>query len=153
MTEDLIIFYSRTGSTRTVAEKLKELLDCDIIEITDKKPRRGFLKAIGCSIDAIKKNLTDIEYNKKDLKKYNRIFIMTPIWASNIPPAIRTFLTLEKSDILNYKLILTYKGSDINKPIKEISEILDTYPSNTFDIIHKDIKSGSFMLNLNGMTK
>lgn len=151
MSKSIIVYYSRTGNTKTVSKYLQDLLDCDLVEISDKKNRKGFFNLFKCVIDSSKDNITEIEYENYDLSNYDNIYIASPIWASNIPPAIRTYLTLEKSKIVNYNLILTYKGSNINKAIKEIAEILDTYPSNTIDIKKGDIKNNSFINFLDGL--
>lgn len=37
----LCIYYSRTGNTRAVMEKIAELLDAELLEITDGKARKG----------------------------------------------------------------------------------------------------------------
>ena len=36
----LCIYYSRTGNTRAVMEKIAELLDAELLEITDGKARK-----------------------------------------------------------------------------------------------------------------
>ncbi|MCD6377573.1 MAG: flavodoxin family protein, partial [Planctomycetes bacterium] len=43
MDKILIVYYSRSGTTRMVAEKLAKLLEADIEEIRERKERAGTL--------------------------------------------------------------------------------------------------------------
>ncbi len=95
----LVVYYSRTGTTRDLALELAQKLDCDIEEIIDKKSRKGILGWIHGGKDALKKSLTKIE-SKKNPKEYDIVIVGSPVWAGTISPAIRTYLdkhTLKRS--------------------------------------------------------
>jgi protein involved in ribonucleotide reduction len=51
----LVVFYSRSGTTRRIAEALSETLKCDLEEITEPKPRTGFLGYIRSILEARRK--------------------------------------------------------------------------------------------------
>jgi len=57
----LILFYSRTGTTKKVANLISENLNCDNEEIFDTKNRKGFFGYIKSAKDAMRKNLTILE--------------------------------------------------------------------------------------------
>ncbi|MFH2027554.1 MAG: hypothetical protein ABIJ08_00305 [Nanoarchaeota archaeon] len=86
----LITYYSRTGTTRKVANEIAVQLGCDTDEIIDKTKRSGPLGYITSGRDAMKKSLTEIE-TKKDPSQYDLVIIGTPIWAWTMAPAIRTY--------------------------------------------------------------
>lgn len=77
----LVVYYSSTGNTRKVAEDIASKLDCDIDIIVDKNN-------VG---ENVKEKFIEIDY-KKAPSKYDMVIIGTPVWAFNIPPAIRTYL-------------------------------------------------------------
>ena len=64
----LIVFYSRTGNTKTVAEALRETFDADLQEIRDLKDRSGISGFIGGMIDVKTNARTTIEPESIDLK-------------------------------------------------------------------------------------
>ena len=90
----LVIYYSYSGHTRTVADKIAADESYDIAEIKDVK-RPGKLKAYlaGC-FAAIKGKAWTILPIEADLTVYDRLILLSPIWAGNTPPAVNAFLTL-----------------------------------------------------------
>jgi len=88
----LIIYYSRTGITKKIAEYLAQKLDADIEEIIDLKDRKGPINYVIAGKDATQKKLTDIKESYNNLKNYDTIIIGTPVWAWTITPAIRTYI-------------------------------------------------------------
>jgi flavodoxin len=87
----LVVFYSRTGNNRTIAESIASRLSADIDEIIDKKNRQGRLNWLLAGRDSRAGNLTEIEYQKNP-QDYDTIIIGAPIWAWNPIPPLRTYL-------------------------------------------------------------
>ena len=96
----LIAFFSLTGNTRFVAEKIAEKLSADLCEIIDKKHKKGRLIYLTGGYAALREKQTKIEVSK-DVKNYDLIVVGSPIWAGKIAPAIRTFQL--KNDFSNKK--------------------------------------------------
>jgi flavodoxin len=87
----LVVYYSRTGNNRTIAEFIASRLSADIDEIIDKKNRQGRLNWLLAGRDSRAKKLTEIEYQKNP-QDYDTIIIGAPIWAWNPIPPLRTYL-------------------------------------------------------------
>lgn len=93
-----IVYYSRTGNTRQVAnilqEKFKEKkAEVDLIEIEhEKKP--GFFKA---GRSAMKQQELPILNADFDMEKYNLVVIGSPTWAGHPTPFVKTFLEKAKN--------------------------------------------------------
>jgi hypothetical protein len=60
----LVVFYSRSGTTRRVAQALSEVLQCDLEEITEPTPRTGFLGYIRSLLEAMRKRPSTITPRK-----------------------------------------------------------------------------------------
>ncbi|MHA2086528.1 MAG: flavodoxin family protein [Candidatus Thorarchaeota archaeon] len=87
----LVVYYSRTGNNRTIAEAIADTLSADIDEIIDKKKRQGRLNWLRAGGDSRGGKLTEIEYEKNP-QDYDTIIIGAPIWAWNPIPPLRTYL-------------------------------------------------------------
>jgi flavodoxin len=87
----LVVYFSRTGNNRTIAESIANQLSADIDEIVDKKNRQGRLNWLLAGRDSRAGNLTEIEYQKNP-QDYDTIILGAPIWAWNPIPALRTYL-------------------------------------------------------------
>ena len=57
----LVVFYSRTGTTKKVGEALVDLLQCDNEELIDTKKRTGPLGFLQSERDAARNRLTVLE--------------------------------------------------------------------------------------------
>ena len=87
----LVVYYSRTGNNRTLAEAIAKGLSADADEIVDKKNRKGRLNWLRAGSDSRGGKLTEIEYQKNP-QDYDTIIIGAPIWAGNPNPPLRTYL-------------------------------------------------------------
>lgn len=108
----LVVYYSRTGTTKKVAEEIARQLNADIEEIIDLKNRKGAIGWVISGKDATLKKLTKIKELKKDPKDYDIVVIGTPVWALSIAPAVRMYL--KKAKIKKVALFSTYGGSKGN---------------------------------------
>lgn len=91
----LIVYFSYTGNTRMIANKIKEKLDCDILEIETVKPySKDYDTVVNDEQNSEASNhLPEIKQINIDLSDYDTIILGTPVWWYRPCPAIRTFLT------------------------------------------------------------
>jgi len=93
----LLVYYSRTGFTRAVAESLSARLHCDVEEIADVRSRMGVLGILRCVGEAMFKAAAAIVPPKKDPAAYDLVVIGTPVWAWSLASPVRTYLESCKS--------------------------------------------------------
>ncbi len=107
----LILYYSRTGTTKLVAEMIAKEAKADIEEVIDKKDRSGPVGWIAAGRDAMRKKSTEIGLLKKKIEDFDTIIIGQPVWGWTMVPAIRTLI--EKYDLKgkNIALFCTLDGS------------------------------------------
>jgi flavodoxin len=97
----LVACYSRTGHNKTIGEAIAKALSADIDEIIDKKKRSGRIGWLRAGRDGTSQRMTEIQTDKNP-QDYDIIILGTPIWAGNMTPAIRTYLT--KNDLTGKKV-------------------------------------------------
>jgi flavodoxin len=97
--KSLVVYYSRTGNTKTVGEAIAKEWGADCEEIIDLKKRTGLrpIRWLIAGKDAWRRKLTKIRTQKKP-ENYDIIIVGTPIWAGKMTPAVRTYLTTNKLD-------------------------------------------------------
>lgn len=91
----LIVYYGYGKHTRMIAERIKEKIDCDILEI---KPRIPYSNDYQTVVNETEDNLQtketpEIEDINVNLDEYDKVILGTPVWWYTITPPIRTFLT------------------------------------------------------------
>ena len=86
--QTLIMYYSKTGKTKIVAEELKVLIpDARVVEI---KSDVGIMKAVMWQ-QLFNRNACN-EPIAVDLEKYDRVILCSPIWLQKISSPMRTIL-------------------------------------------------------------
>ena len=104
--KSLVVYYSRTGKTKFVAETIAAQLGSDIEEIVDLKNREGKMGWMSATRDASSEKETQIASTKKNPNEYDLLIIGTPVWAFTLTPAIRTYI--KKNDLSGKKIALFF---------------------------------------------
>jgi flavodoxin len=90
--KSLVIYYSLTGKTRLVAQTIAEALNARLAEITERRRTPWPFVYMTGSFRAMTNMGSKINPVDVALKQYERIFIGSPIWASNPVPAVNAFI-------------------------------------------------------------
>jgi flavodoxin len=104
--KSLVVYYSRTGKTKFVAETIAAELGSDIEEIVDLKSREGKMGWMSATRDASSEKETQFVPTKKNPNDYDLLIIGTPVWAFNLTPAIRSYL--KNNDLSGKKVALFF---------------------------------------------
>lgn len=147
MNKLLICYFSATGTTKRVAEKLDEILNGDLFEIepvnkytnedldwTNKQSRSTLEMKDESSRPEVKGKVNNIE-------EYNKVIIGFPVWWYREPSIIDTFI--EENDLKGKDIYVyvtsggsTYEGS--LKHLKEMYSELNFVSGKTLNHIHEN---------------
>ena len=124
----LIAYFSASGTTKKVAEKLSKVAEADLFEITPKVPYTNadlnwMDKKSRSSLEmADKSSRPDIADKSLDTSEYDVIFLGFPIWWYVAPTIINTFL--ESYDFSGKTIVLfaTSGGSGFGQTIKYLQQ-------------------------------
>jgi flavodoxin len=104
--KSLVVYYTRTGNARFVAETIAAEIGADVEEIVDLKKRSGALGFLSGGSDARRGKKTEIAPTKKSPTDYDLIIVGTPVWAGRPVPAILTYL--KKNDLSGKKVAIFF---------------------------------------------
>jgi flavodoxin len=141
----LIVYYSRTGNTKLIAELLAKESNFDIEEIIDIKKRKGIIGFFRAGYDATREKLTVIKEIQKNPELYDLIILGTPIWNKRMSSAIRTYITENKKKFKNVAFFCTEGGSGGPQTLKNMAELSEKKPISTLEIIKKEIKQNTHL--------
>ena len=122
----LVLYYSRTGTTRTIAHELATNLSCEIEEIISRKERHG-IWAITCVFDQLFNRDDDIAPPGRAMGNYNPLIIASPVWIHQISSPMRTFLKHAPLKGKDAFLVLTNNGNFDDGDEKDIIEHISSY--------------------------
>ncbi|RIE10966.1 flavodoxin family protein [Candidatus Cryosericum hinesii] len=87
--QTLVVYYSRSGSTRTVATALAHGVGGTLRELVDANARTNLFLAAMAALFRRSARLVNPDY---DVAGYETVVILTPAWVGNPAPAANTFL-------------------------------------------------------------
>ena len=145
----LILYYSRSGTTRTLAEALANALDADLAEITC--PRyKGLFGYLRAGHNSLKGKIPPIEMPDLHPADYDLVLLGAPIWTSYPAVPLRAFLANKPALPERVGLFFTYGGhSPAEAATTMTQDLLGKPPEDILAIEAKDIESGAFLEAVN----
>ncbi len=135
----LVVYYSRTGTTKKIAEIIKTKLQCDIEEIITETKMAGLFGYMKCGFEAFFKKIPRIKPAKADPSDYDIIIIGTPVWAGNMSSPVRTYLTQNKERFKNVAFFCTYQSSGVSNVFKDMASLCGKESIVLLDVRAKEI--------------
>ena len=131
----LVIFYSYSGKTKKIAEELAVKQSADLIEVKDLKSFGKFKAYTSGCFAAMKGRAWAIEPSNVDYSKYERIFMLAPVWANNPPPAFNTLLdNLPENKTIILKMISASGKSNCKERLESLIKAKGSIPESFEDI-------------------
>ena len=133
-----VVYFTRTGNSRRIAEKLAKKLSCQIIEVTDNMNWNGIWGFIKGGYYASKNKVVAIK-TSPELVDYDELIVVSPLWAGGIVPAMKELLKNVEKDKVH--LVVVSKGSKITdeSDYKSVDSIINS-SKNEDEIIDQLIK-------------
>jgi flavodoxin len=141
----LVAYYSRTGNTRQVAQKIKEIIGCDIEEIIDKENRKGIIGFLKSGYQAFKGIPAKIEENGKEVAQYDLVLIGTPVWAGRVSCAVRKYIIENRDKIKNFACFSTQMGTSKDRVFEDMEDLCGRKPLYKLRLTNKQIKNGEYI--------
>ena len=101
----LVVYYSQSNTTKTVAQEIQKQLGCDIAEIECVEPFSGDFGAVAgrWQKEQQEGKTSEIKPLSKNVKDYDVIFLGYPIWGGTYASPVATFL--KNTDFQGKKLV------------------------------------------------
>ena len=121
----LVVYFSRMGYTKRIAYVTANKIGADIVELTTKEKTDGTLGFWWCGRFGMHKWRMKINEVNKEINKYKKVIIVSPIWVFNICAPIRDFAYTYKDKINEVEYIVThFMKAEFNNAKKELNIIL-----------------------------
>lgn len=118
----LVVFASRSGNTEQVAQTIRSMLGCDLLEVEPSEPYEedynAMLQRAQTELDGIAEgNFPAILTSVEDFSKYDIVFVGFPIWYNHISTPMQAFLHRHAGKLAGKRVALfaTSGGSGISQ--------------------------------------
>jgi len=118
-----VVYFTRTGNSKRVAEKIAAALSLETAEIKDNMNWKGILGFIRGGYYASKDKSVEIQLTR-NVDDADELIVVSPIWAGKLVPAVRAFL--KNRSLEKIHLVVTSGGSILNdrSGYKSVSDIV-----------------------------
>jgi menaquinone-dependent protoporphyrinogen IX oxidase len=140
----LIVYYSRTGTTRRVVEALSRELDCDVEEIVESRSRLGMIGYIRSAFEARRQRLVAIEASKCDPSAYDLVVVGTPVWAWSLSSPVRAWLNATRGRLPDVAIFCTLGGAGDARVLGQMRDIIGKSPRAGLVVTARDMSSGDY---------
>jgi len=141
----LVVFYSRTGVTRMVAETIARALSGYVEEIVAREDRSDF-SGYGLSREeAVLKKPAAIKATKRDPARYDLTVVGTPIWVQTVSSPVRAYISRKRKRFTRVAFFSTQDRSGAESAFEEMQQLCNATPVATVKILHQDVEDNSYV--------
>lgn len=138
----LVVFYSRSGTTREAAERIARRLGADLEEIYDPTNRRGLRGWVRSIMDARRARKAPIAPTRKDPSRYDLVIVGTPVWDAHVSAPVRAWLSTHAGALRKVAFFLTEGGRGEARVFREMRELAGQAPMATLLLLQRDVERG-----------
>jgi flavodoxin len=140
MQRTLVVYFSRTGYTRKIAEEIAGRCGADVEAIEDVRARAGIFGYLRSAREAYKKRLIELRPAAKNPSDYDLVILGTPVWASNVSSPMRAYLTAHRGELKRVAAFCTQGGSGAEKVLSDMAELCGRKPVASLALNDGEIK-------------
>lgn len=140
----LVVYFSRSGHTRQLAEALASALSADIEPIGEDGERGGILQYLRSAWEALNAKPVAIRPSAKVVGDYDAVVLGTPVWASRMSSPMRAYIAAHASEFRQIALFCTLGGSGAEKTMRGMSELCGKQPLATLAVTEGELRSGKW---------
>jgi flavodoxin len=138
----LVVYFSRAGHTRKVAEAVAHAAHADIEELRETHSRRGVFGWVRSDYEAAFKLSAHPLPLMRDLRKYQLVFLGSPTWHGALSSPVRGFLEQNGTSLNDVALFVTFPERGPGETIAQMSELVPRPPLSVLRISESDVNRG-----------
>lgn len=120
----LVVYYSRSGNSRNVAEEIALTLGgAEVEEIRDTVDRRGLRGYLRSFLEGMRGRKTQLASPGRNVSGYDLVIVGGPVWVGAPSSPVRTWLHAHRGEIHSIAFFLTHGGSAREKVLAKLSAV------------------------------
>ena len=140
----LVVYYSRTGTTRRLAEALAKALGADIEPIVDRTNRSGILGYLRSIAEALQRRHAPAEPAKIDPRSYDLVVVGTPVWAWSASSPVRSYLAANRERLPDVAFFCTMGARGGERAFEEMQAIAAKAPRAGCAVTAREVASEAY---------
>lgn len=139
----LVVYYSLTGMTRTVAGVIATSLSADLEEIACDAYKPGFLGYLMAAFDVWRGHRPAIAPQRHAPENYDLVIVGGPMWAGHIATPVAAYLAAQSGRLRNVAFFLTHGGATPEKVFLEMKSLSGALPRAVVSLREAEVRKGA----------
>ncbi len=135
----LVVYYSRTGTTKRVAGAIAAAVGGDLEEISDRTKRTGLLGYLRSGYEAARRRQIPIGPAIHDPSTYDLVIVGTPIWDMSVSSPVRSYLHRHRAAFRKVAFFCTCGGRGGARAFAEMSKVCAAEPIATLVLREREV--------------
>ncbi len=149
----LVVYYTRSGHTRTAAQAIARALDgADVEEIRDDADRSGWRGYLRSGREAIRRERATLAWPGRDVSAYDLVVVGTPVWFSSLSSPVRAWLHDHRSELQHAAFFLTHGGTGAERVFSQMRSVARIDPTAVLAIHERAMGARAFDLEVGAFT-
>jgi hypothetical protein len=136
----LIVYFSRTGITRKLAQSIAHATGADLEELRESRSRRGILGWLRSGYEGTYRRASEPLPLTHDPRQYDLVFVGSPTWNQALSSPVRGFLQRHGRSLSNAALFATCTEQGGANVLREMADLLERPPLATLVIREAEVK-------------
>lgn len=137
----VVVFYSRTGTTKQLALEVATGLGADRVQLTEERSRNGILGYLRSGFEASRARTTTLRDLHADVLGYDLVVVATPVWVGAVCSPVRTFLRAHAGRFPPLAFLATMGGRGSYKAFQQMAAEARRAPIATLALTAADVKA------------
>jgi flavodoxin len=148
MSDVLLVYYSRTGYTASVAREISGMTGWDCEELHDVHHRVGAWGFVRSLLDVVLGRHPAIEKPAKDPADYKLVVLAAPVWMGRLSSPIRTYIAQHRGGFKQVAYFCTYGGKGAEHAAEQCAKFLGKPLAATLAITDVEIEKSDYRTKL-----
>jgi flavodoxin len=130
----LVAFYSMSGSTRAIANEIRDRVHAHVEEIAEPRRRRGLAGMARGLLDTLLQRPAEIRAASKDPAQYDLLLLGGPVWAGRMAGPVRAYASRYGSRAAHVAFFCTEAGTDAETAFRDLRQLCAQAPEATLAV-------------------
>jgi menaquinone-dependent protoporphyrinogen IX oxidase len=136
----VVVYFSRSGHTKDLAERLARMLRGTLMPITEQQSRASPTGYVRSLIEVLASSDVAIHPPRLDLRSFDLVLIGGPVWASRPASPVATFVRRYRQRLRRVAFFCTAGGSGEERALAELERLLGRPAEATLAVLADELE-------------
>lgn len=138
----LVVYFSRTGRTREVAEAIARATGAELEELREARSRQGIWGWLRSGYEGTYRRAAQPLPLAREPQRYDVVFVGSPTWNRALSSPVRGFLQRHGASLPNVALFATCAERGADAVLNEMASLLPNAPLARLAMLEADVRRG-----------